>query len=73
LGSPDFNTLNTKLRPPAIVARPRTRASPLAQAPNQLRHGLQGYSIGVCFVASNVKRKVKKEILVTSNNESKVT
>jgi len=47
------------------------RQSP-AQALNQLRHGLQGYGIGVCFVASNAKRK-EKEVFGASNNESKVT
>ena len=46
----------------------------LAQTLIQLRHGLQGYSIGACFVALNAKRKErKKEVLATSNNESKVT
>ena len=45
----------------------------LAQALILLRHGLQGYSIGVCFVASNEKRKENKEVLGTSNNESKFT
>ena len=45
----------------------------LAQAMIQLRHGLQSYGIGVCFVASNAKRKENREVLVTSNNESKVT
>jgi len=45
----------------------------IAQAVIQLRHGLPGYSNGVCFVASNAKRKEKKEVLATSNNESKVT
>jgi len=39
----------------------------------QLRHGLQKYSTDACCVASNVKRKEKKEVLDTSNNESKVT
>jgi hypothetical protein len=39
---------------------------------NQLRHGVQGYSTGVCYVASNAKRKEKKEVLGTSNKESKV-
>jgi hypothetical protein len=57
----------------ASLGQPRTSDSLLAQALIQLRHGLQGYSIGVCFVASNAKRKEKKEVLVTSNNESKVT
>jgi hypothetical protein len=45
----------------------------LAQALIQLRHGLQGYGIGVCFVASNSKRKGQKEVLSTANKESKVT
>jgi len=33
---------------------------------------MQGYGIGVCFVASNAKRKQKKEVPSTSNNESNV-
>jgi hypothetical protein len=41
----------------------------LAQTLIRLRHGLQGYGIGVCFVASNAKRKEKKEVLGTSSNE----
>ena len=45
----------------------------LAQALTQFRHGLQGYSIGLCFFAPNAKRKEKKEVLGTSSNESKVT
>jgi len=61
-------------QPTAIFyERPRARTSLLAQALIQLRHGLQGYDIGVCFVASKTKRKEKKEVLGTSNNESKVT
>jgi len=39
----------------------------------QLRHELQGYSTGVCFVASNAKRKEKREVLGTSSNEPNVT
>ena len=42
----------------AAGASPRTTAT---QALIQLRHGLQGCSISVCFVASNAKRKEKKK------------
>jgi len=58
----------------AAGARPAHQSgSLLAQALIQLCHGLQGYGIGVCCVASNAKRKEKKEVLVISNNGSKVT
>ena len=42
----------------AAGARPHTTTSLLAQALIQLR---QGCSIGVCFVASNAKRKKKRK------------
>jgi hypothetical protein len=50
--------------------RPRNKASFLALI--QLLDGPQGYSTGVCSVASNAKRKKIKEVLGTSNNSQRL-
>ena len=52
--------------------RQRTRDS--LRALIQLRHGLQGCSTSVCFVASKAKLfKKREEVLGIPNKESKIT